>query len=72
MGRPGLDQLECKLLSVDTKAKFADIGLDSLDATAVITSLEHEFHIVFEDKVFENLNTLNHVKSLILTDHNAF
>ena len=54
------------------QAKFKDIGLDSLDSTAVITSLEHEFHIVFEDKVFDNIETLNHVKRLVLTDHNAF
>lgn len=65
-------KLWSNLDDINWNAKFKDIGLDSLDSTAVITSLEHEFHIVFEDKVFDNIETLNHVKRLVITDHNAF
>ena len=34
-------------------------GIDSLETTALLTSIEHEFHTVFEDRVFENMETLN-------------
>ena len=34
-------------------------GFDSLETTAILTSIEHEFHTIFEDRVFENFDTLN-------------
>jgi len=40
-------------------AKFEDLGIDSLESTALLTSVEHEFHTVFEDRIFENFTTLN-------------
>mgnify|MGYP000927448896 CR=1 FL=1 len=60
------------LAKVDYNASFEDLGLDSLDQTAVLTSLEHEFHTVFEDRVFENFKTLSEVRKYIQTDHNCF
>ena len=47
-------------------------GLDSLEATALITSIEEEFHTIFEDRVFENFDTLQQVKEHLVLDHNAF
>ena len=35
-----------------------DLGLDSLERIAVITSMEHEFTAIFEDRVFDNLKSL--------------
>ena len=40
-------------------ASFDDLGIDSLEQTALLTSIEHEFHTVFEDRVFENFENLN-------------
>ena len=42
------------LHKLDWEANFDAIGIDSLECTAVLTSFEHEFHTVFEDRVFEN------------------
>ena len=47
------------LHDLDWDAHFENIGIDSLESCAVITSFEHEFHTVFEDRVFENFETLN-------------
>lgn len=37
-----------------------------------MTSIEHEFHTIFEDNIFENMEHLNNVKDHIVMDHNAF
>jgi len=47
------------LHNLDWDADFASVGIDSLESTAVITSIEHEFHTVFEDRVFENFENFN-------------
>ena len=39
-----------------------DLGLDSLERIALVTSIEHEFTVVFEDRIFDNLHTLNDLK----------
>ena len=49
------------LKTLNWDAKFEDIGMDSLDSTALLTSFEHEFHTVFEDRVFESFDTLKQV-----------
>ena len=51
---------------------FAENKIDSLDATALLTSIEHEFHIVFEDRVFENFENLNQVRDWVARDHHSF
>ena len=51
---------------------FEKLGLDSLELTALLTSIEHEFHTVFEDRVFENFTNLQQVLRFIATDHNCF
>ena len=61
-----------ELKGLNWNANFEDMGLDSLESTALITSFEHEFHTIFEDRVFESLDSLNEVKSLITSDHNSF
>ena len=47
------------LHTLDWSKSFEDLGLDSLETTAILTSIEHEFHTVFEDRVFENFTSLN-------------
>ena len=47
------------LNTIDWDASFKDLGMDSLETTAVLTSFEHEFHTVFEDTKFDHFDTLN-------------
>ena len=56
----------------DWKRPFGDQGVDSLEATALLTTIEDEFHTIFEDRVFENFENLNQVKEHLVLDHNAF
>jgi len=49
------------LHKLDWKAKFENLGLDIYEQNAVLTSIEHEFHTVFEDRIFENFETLQEV-----------
>ena len=60
------------LYALDWDASLDKIGMDELEQTAVLTSIEHEFHTVFEDRVFENFKSLNDVKTFIASDHNCF
>lgn len=48
-----------------------DLKLDSLETTALLTSIEHEFSTVFEDRVFENLKNLDQVIKLLESDTNT-
>ena len=49
-----------------------ELGLDSLEWTALITSIEHEFHTVFEDTIYEHLRTINDFVCLIEKDFSCF
>eukprot|EP00357_Protocruzia_adherens_P035524 CAMPEP_0115015614 /NCGR_PEP_ID=MMETSP0216-20121206/26883_1 /TAXON_ID=223996 /ORGANISM="Protocruzia adherens, Strain Boccale" /LENGTH=135 /DNA_ID=CAMNT_0002385787 /DNA_START=67 /DNA_END=474 /DNA_ORIENTATION=- len=49
-----------------------DLKFDSLEQTVLLTSLEEEFHIVFEDRVFEHFSTLDDVIHYISSDPQAF
>ena len=42
------------LNNVEWTKNFEDQGIDSLDTIAIITSIEHEFHVVFEDNMFDH------------------
>jgi acyl carrier protein len=42
--------------------------MDSLDQTVLLTSVEEEFNMVFEDRVFDNLKNLEDVIRYILSD----
>ena len=46
----------------DWKRPFGEQGVDSLEATALLTTIEDEFHTIFEDRVFENFENLDQVK----------
>ena len=63
---------EWDLASLDWDKTFEENGMDEYETTALITCFEHEFHTVFEDRVFENLDTLNQVRDQIAMDHNCF
>ena len=60
------------LNNLDWNAPWEKLGLDSLETTAMLTSFEHEFHTVFEDRVFENFQNLQEVATFIANDHNCF
>jgi len=45
-----------------------DMKMDSLDQTVLLTSVEEEFNMVFEDRVFDNLKNLEDVIRYILSD----
>ena len=60
------------LSTFDFKKSFSDQGIDSLEATAILTTIEEEFHTIFEDRVFENFDNLDQVKTHLVLDHNAF
>ena len=60
------------LEKLDWKKSFGEQGIDSLEATAVLTQFEDEFHTVFEDRVFENFDNFEQVKQHLVLDHNAF
>ncbi len=49
-----------------------DLGLDSLEWTALITSIEHEFHTAFEDTLFDHYRTINQFVSHIEKDNYCF
>ena len=38
-----------------------DLGLDSLERIALITSIEHEFTTVWDDRKFDNFRTLEQI-----------
>ena len=49
-----------------------DLDLDSLEWTALITSIEYEFHTVFEDRLYEHFRTINDFINLLEKDDMAF
>lgn len=49
-----------------------DLKLDSLEWTALLTSIEHEFHTVFEDRLYEHFRTIKEFINLLEKDHMAF
>ena len=51
---------------------FESQGIDSLEQIAILTSIEHEFHIVFEDNVFDSFENLQDVLRHLVSDHHAF
>ncbi len=45
----------------DFKTPYDKLGLDSLDWTALLTSIEYEFHTVFNDTFYEHWKTVDEV-----------
>ena len=60
------------LQTLDWTKPFNAQGIDSLETTAILTTIEDEFHTIFEDRVFENFENLDQVKQHLVLDHNAF
>ena len=60
------------LHTLDWDVEFDNCGIDEYEQTSILTSIEHEFHTVFEDRVFENFRNFNEVKAFIASDHNCF
>ena len=60
------------LKTLDWDKSFDDLGLDIYEQTALLTSIEHEFHTVFEDRIFESFTNFNEVLKFVTTDHNCF
>ena len=59
------------LKDLDWLADFEDMGLDSLVQTAMITSIEQEFGIVFEDKVFDHFTNFSQIKNYLMRESYA-
>lgn len=49
-----------------------DLKLDSLDWTALVTSIEYEFHTTFPDNLYDHMRTINDWVRLLENDHLAF
>ena len=49
------------LHKLDWNSSFEQLGLDIYEQNALLTSIEHEFHTVFEDRLFESFETFNEV-----------
>ena len=60
------------LHKLDWNADFDSSGIDEYEQTAILTSIEHEFHTVFEDRIFENFRNFNEVLRFVASDHNCF
>ena len=60
------------LHKLDWRASFDSLGLDIYEQTAMITSIEHEFHTVFEDRLFESFKNFDEIKRQVVADHNCF
>lgn len=69
-----LRELDLKPLEeIDFDADYEkDLGFDSLEWTAIVTSIEHEFHTVFEDTLFEHYRTINDFVKEIESDFTSF
>lgn len=51
---------------IDKNQTLHDIGLDSLDSVELIFDIEHEYNLMIDDEIFENLNTPNKLISYII------
>ena len=60
------------LNKLDWQANFDQLGLDEYEQIALLTSIEHEFHTIFEDNVFDNFKNLEQVLKFVASDHNCF
>ena len=60
------------LHKLDWNNSFEQLGLDIYEQNAMLTSIEHEFHTLFEDRVFESFESFEDVKRFITNDHNCF
>jgi acyl carrier protein len=54
------------------KEDYTKMNMDSLEWTALVTSIEHEFHVLFEDNFYDHFRTINDVIDKIAEDHLAF
>lgn len=45
-----------------------DLKLDSLERTAMIVAIEHEFKTVFEDNVFDNFKSIDEIVTFLARD----
>lgn len=56
----------------DFSKDYNELGLDSLDWTALLTSIEYEFHTVFNDTFYEHWNCLDDVVQHLKNDEHIF
>ena len=60
------------LEELDWNKDFEELGLDSLETTAIITSIERNFNVVFEDKIFDDFKNFGQVKRKLQLDAQEF
>lgn len=69
----GLDKDLIQKFNNDLYADYEkDLGLDSLDWTALLTSIEYEFHTIFIDTFYEHWRCLNDVIKFLEGDEFLF
>lgn len=56
----------------DMDADYDKLGLDSLEWTALVTSIEYEFHTAFEDNLYDHFKSVNEFVNLLEKDPMAF
>lgn len=52
------ETLELDEDELSEKSSFKDLGADSFDLLELVTSMEDEFDMKFDDEVLENINTI--------------
>jgi acyl carrier protein len=60
------------LNKLDWDADFESNGIDEYEQIAIVTGIEHEFHTVFEDHVFDNFKNFSEIRRFVANDHNCF
>ena len=60
---------DINIKTFDFKGDFKAMQIDSLNQIALLTSIEEEFHTVFEDNAFESFNNMDSVVKYLKTDN---
>jgi acyl carrier protein len=65
------DKIDLRMLDWEGDLE-SDLGLDSLERIALITSVEHDFKIVFEDIYFDNIKSLDDMVTYLSQETSAY
>ena len=52
--------------------KFESLNLNDFDQINLLTSLEHEFHIILDESTFDNISSLDDFAKVLMKDIKAF
>ena len=54
------------------KDTFDSLKLDEYDQINLLTSLEHEFHIILDENVFDSIKSVDEFAKVLMNDIKAF